>query len=85
MKGPSQLTIGMLQANIPVLQTGNSKAQGPIANHCDLATSDHDREEIVQKMDELARKYAETRDPEIIKDLYRLGLELEKVEKLEKP
>jgi hypothetical protein len=28
---------------------------------------------------------AETRVPEIIKDLYRLGLELEKMEKLEKP
>jgi hypothetical protein len=33
-------------------------------------------------MDDLARKYVETRVPEIIKDLYRLGLELEKMEKL---
>ena len=29
------------------------------------------REEIEQKMDELARKYVETHDPEIIKELYR--------------
>jgi hypothetical protein len=42
------------------------------------------REEIEQKMGDLARKYAETPFPEIIKDLYRLGLELEKMEKLEK-
>jgi hypothetical protein len=32
----------MLQTNIPVIQTSNSKAQGAIANHCALATSDHD-------------------------------------------
>jgi hypothetical protein len=39
------------------------------------------REEIEQKMDDLARRDSV---PEIIKDLYRLGLELEKMEKLEK-
>jgi hypothetical protein len=32
----------MLQANIRVIQTSNSKAEDAIANHCDLATSDHD-------------------------------------------
>jgi hypothetical protein len=37
--------LGMLQANIPVIQRSNSKAQGAIANHCDQATSDHDSEE----------------------------------------
>jgi hypothetical protein len=45
----------MLQVNIPVIQTSNFKARGAIANHCDLATSDHDREEIEVKMDELVR------------------------------
>ncbi len=38
------------------------------------------REEIEQKMDELARKYVETHDKEIIEELYRLGRELEKLE-----
>jgi hypothetical protein len=42
------------------------------------------REEIIKRMVELARKYAETHDPEIIKELYKLGRELEKVEKSEK-
>jgi hypothetical protein len=42
------------------------------------------REEIGQKMDELAHKYVETHDREIIKELLRLGRELEKLEKLEK-
>jgi FKBP-type peptidyl-prolyl cis-trans isomerase (trigger factor) len=42
------------------------------------------REEIEQKMDELARKYVETHDKEIIEELYRLARELEKMEKLEK-
>jgi hypothetical protein len=42
------------------------------------------REEIEQKMDELARKYVETHDPEIREEIYRLGRELEKMEKLEK-
>ena len=35
-------------------------------------------------MDELARKYVETHDKEIIEELYKLSLELEKMEKLEK-
>jgi hypothetical protein len=35
-----------------------------------------------QKMDELAREFAATHDPEIIKELYKLGRELEKIEKL---
>ena len=43
------------------------------------------REEKEQKMDALARNYVETHDPEIIKELYRLPLELEKMGKLEKP
>lgn len=39
------------------------------------------REEIEQKMDELARKYVETHDKKIIEELYRLACELEKLEK----
>jgi hypothetical protein len=42
------------------------------------------REEIEQRMDELARKYVETHDPEIPQKLYLLARELEKMEKLEK-
>ena len=42
------------------------------------------REEIEKRMDELARKYVEARDQEIMKELYQLSLELEKMEKLEK-
>jgi hypothetical protein len=42
------------------------------------------REEITKRMVELARKYVETHDPEIIKELYKLGRDLEKVEKSEK-
>ena len=42
------------------------------------------RDEIEKRMVELARKYVETHDPEIIKELYELGRELEKVEKSEK-
>jgi hypothetical protein len=40
--------------------------------------SDIARENIEQKMDELTRKYTETRDPEIREEIYRLGRELEK-------
>ena len=39
------------------------------------------REEIEKRMDELARKLAETHDKKIIKELYQLALELEKLEK----
>ena len=39
------------------------------------------REEIEKRMDELARKLAETQDNKIIKELYQLALELEKLEK----
>jgi hypothetical protein len=42
------------------------------------------REEIDQKMDELARKYVETHDKRIIEEFYQLSCELEKIEKLEK-
>ena len=42
------------------------------------------REEIEKRMEELARKYVETHDKEIIEELYRLARELEKMEKLEK-
>ena len=42
------------------------------------------RLEIKKRMVELARKYVETHDPKIIKELYKLGRELEKVEKSEK-
>jgi hypothetical protein len=39
------------------------------------------REEIEKRMDKLARKYVETRDHEIIEELYKLRLELNRVEK----
>jgi predicted small metal-binding protein len=42
------------------------------------------RDEIEKRMVELARKYVETHDSKIIKELYELGRELEKVEKSEK-
>ena len=42
------------------------------------------RQEIQQKMDEVARTYVETRDKKIIDQLYELSRELEKIEKLEK-
>jgi len=42
------------------------------------------REEMEQKMVELARKYVMTHDKQIIEELYRLARELEKMEKLEK-
>lgn len=38
-------------------------------------------DEIKQKMDELTHKYAQTRNREIIEELYKLALELEKLEK----
>ena len=41
------------------------------------------REEIEQKMDELARKYVETHAPEIREELCRLADQLWKMEKLE--
>jgi FKBP-type peptidyl-prolyl cis-trans isomerase (trigger factor) len=34
------------------------------------------REEIEQKMDELAREYHETHDPEIPEEIYRLARQL---------
>jgi hypothetical protein len=42
------------------------------------------REEIKKRMDELVHKYVENHDPEIVKELYQLVLQLEKVEKSEK-
>jgi hypothetical protein len=39
------------------------------------------REELEKRMDELARKYVEKRDPEIIEELYRLRIELTRLEK----
>ena len=39
------------------------------------------REEIEKRMDELARKYIEKRDPAIIEELYKLHLELTRLEK----
>jgi hypothetical protein len=39
------------------------------------------REEIEKRMDELARKYVEKRDPEIIEELYRLRIELTRLDK----
>jgi hypothetical protein len=43
--------------------------------------SDMACKEIEQKMDELTRKYAEVRDPELREEIYRLGRKLEKMEK----
>jgi hypothetical protein len=43
--------------------------------------SDMACEGIVEMMGELTRKYVETRDPEIRKEIYRLGGELQKMEK----
>jgi hypothetical protein len=40
-------------------------------------------QEIEERMDELSRRLVETHDKKIIKELYDLVLELEKVEKLE--
>ena len=37
------------------------------------------REEIKKRMDELVHKYVETHDHEIIKELYQLVLQLEKL------
>ena len=42
------------------------------------------REEIEQKMDELARKYVETYDPQIREEICSLADQLWKMEKLEK-
>jgi hypothetical protein len=39
------------------------------------------REEIERRMDELARKYVETHDREIIEELNRLGRQLQELEK----
>jgi hypothetical protein len=41
-------------------------------------------EEIERRMDELARKLAETHDKEIVEELYQLAVELEKMKKSEK-
>jgi hypothetical protein len=37
-------------------------------------------EEIEQKMDELARKYVETHDPEIPYEIYKLARQLEELD-----
>jgi hypothetical protein len=42
------------------------------------------RQEIEQKMGELARKYVETHDQKIIDQLYELAREIEKMDKLQK-
>ena len=38
------------------------------------------RQEIEKRMDELARKYVEKRDPEIIDELYNLRVELKRLD-----
>ena len=38
------------------------------------------REETQQRMNELARKYTETHDKEIIEEIYKLARELQKIE-----
>jgi hypothetical protein len=42
------------------------------------------RQEIEQKMDELAQEYVETHDRKIVHQLYELAQELEKMDQLEK-
>lgn len=42
------------------------------------------RQEIQDRMDDLARKYVETRDRELVEKLYELARELDKLEKSEK-
>jgi FKBP-type peptidyl-prolyl cis-trans isomerase (trigger factor) len=37
------------------------------------------REEIERRMDEFAREYVETHDPEIPEEIYRLARQLEKM------
>jgi hypothetical protein len=39
------------------------------------------REEVEQRIDELARKYVDTHDPEIPYKIYEWARELEKIEK----
>jgi hypothetical protein len=39
------------------------------------------REEIRRRLDEVAREYVATHNPEIVEELYRLARELEKMEK----
>jgi predicted AlkP superfamily phosphohydrolase/phosphomutase len=43
--------------------------------------SDMAREVIERKMDELTRKYVETRDPEIREEIYKLAKRLEEMDK----
>ena len=42
------------------------------------------RQEIQDQIDDLARKYVETHDKEIVQQLYELARELDKLEKVEK-
>jgi hypothetical protein len=42
------------------------------------------RDEIEKKMDELTDKFVQTRNQEIVEELYKLASELEKMDKLEK-
>jgi hypothetical protein len=42
------------------------------------------RQEVEQKMDELACQYVETHDQKIVEQLYELARELEKMEKVKK-
>jgi hypothetical protein len=48
-----------------------------------LFVYDYDPSREEERMDELSRRLVETHDKKIIKELYDLALELEKVEKLE--
>ena len=41
-----------------------------------ITNQDLTREQVVQRMDELAREYAETHDPEVKRELERLSWEL---------
>jgi hypothetical protein len=38
------------------------------------------REELKTRLDDLARKYVETQNPEVAEELYQLARELEKIE-----
>jgi len=42
------------------------------------------REEIEERMDELGRKFDQTRDKKIAEEIYKLTKQLEELEKMEK-
>ena len=63
------------------MQPGTSHLFSPRAEIESQTLPSMSREEIEQKMDELARKYVETHEPEIREEIHRLGRELTKRKK----